>query len=207
MSNDQTACKAWLLDLDGTLYRHAPVRIAMAFELLLRGRRTIRVIQQFRREHELLRSDNPTTADPYREQISRTARATNLDVEVVASIIDEWFIERPRKWIGLFRRRHLIAEIRRFKTRGGKVAVVSDYPARRKLNTLGLMSTVDAIVANGEEPSVRRLKPCPDGYVMVAMLLELAPGDCLVIGDRADADGTAARAAGMAFRIADSAAR
>ncbi|MCB9916751.1 MAG: HAD hydrolase-like protein, partial [Planctomycetes bacterium] len=40
----------------------------------------------------------------------------------------------------------------------------------------------------------------PDGYLEAARRLGVAPAECLVVGDRDDADGAAARAAGMAFR-------
>ena len=45
------------------------------------------------------------------------------------------------------------------------------------------------------------LKPHPEGYLSAAERLGVAPSACLVIGDRDDADGAAARAAGMAVHI------
>jgi HAD superfamily hydrolase (TIGR01509 family) len=44
------------------------------------------------------------------------------------------------------------------------------------------------------------LKPDPDGYLLAARRLGLSPSDCLVLGDRPDADGQAAHRAGMPFR-------
>jgi HAD superfamily hydrolase (TIGR01509 family) len=44
------------------------------------------------------------------------------------------------------------------------------------------------------------MKPDPDGMLRAAALLRVPPERCLVIGDRDDADGGAARAAGMGFR-------
>ena len=46
-------------------------------------------------------------------------------------------IERPGKWLGRFQRRSLLAELRTFKERGGRTALVSDYPAERKLERGG----------------------------------------------------------------------
>jgi HAD superfamily hydrolase (TIGR01509 family) len=45
------------------------------------------------------------------------------------------------------------------------------------------------------------LKPHPEGYLLAAQALSVDPSRCLVIGDRPDADGEAARAAQMAFRL------
>jgi HAD superfamily hydrolase (TIGR01509 family) len=44
------------------------------------------------------------------------------------------------------------------------------------------------------------LKPDPEGYLLAARTLGVEPAQCLVIGDRLDADGAAAQAAGMAFQ-------
>jgi len=108
---------------------------------------------------------------------------------------------RPGKWITRFARSSLLTEVRDFKAQGGRTALVSDYPAERKLDALGCRELFDVIVANGEKNGPCRLKPDPEGYLLAARLLDVAPAACLVIGDRDDADGAAARAAGMSFRL------
>jgi beta-phosphoglucomutase-like phosphatase (HAD superfamily) len=57
------------------------------------------------------------------------------------------------------------------------------------------------VVASGEPGGPLRLKPHPNGMLQAAEALAVAPVRCLVIGDRDDADGLAARSAGMAFRL------
>jgi len=82
-------------------------------------------------------------------------------------------------------------------------AVVPDgngIPARRKLAALGAAALFDAVVASGEPGAPGALKPSPEGYLAAATLHGVAPAECHVIGDREDADGEAARRAGMAFR-------
>ena len=44
-----------------------------------------------------------------------------------------------------------------------------------------------------------QLKPSPEGMRLAAERLQVAASDCLVIGDRWDADGAAAQAASMDF--------
>ena len=78
-------------------------------------------------------------------------------------------------------------------------ALVSDYPASSKLKALGLESAFDTVVSNGEPSGPSRLKPAPDGFLLAAERLGVAPQECLVIGDRKDADGLAASRAGMAL--------
>lgn len=58
----------------------------------------------------------------------------------------------------------------------------------------------DIVVASGEEGGRRWLKPHPDGLLSACERLGVKPERCLMLGDRHDADGEAARRAGMAFR-------
>ncbi len=192
---------AWLVDLDGTLYRALPVKLLMAAELALCGFRAGLVLRRFRQEHERLREDPPPAgASPYAVQLERAAAATGVTVADLERMVEEWMIRRAGKWLRLFRRRGFLAEIVAFREAGGKTALVSDYPAREKLSALGTEALFDTVVANGETGGPPRLKPSPDGVLLAAERLGMTPEACLVVGDRDDADGEAARRAGMAFR-------
>jgi len=191
---------AWLVDLDGTLYSQLPVRLAMGAEVALFGWGVMRVLGRFRREQEELRKLE-LEGDPFLLQVERTAEALGVSTTLVDAAVRSWMIERPGKWLSLFRRRALLEEIRDFRARGGRTALVSDYPARRKLEALGADTLFDVVVASGEPDGPQRLKPHPSGVLRAAGSLGIDPSRCLVIGDRADADGAAARSAGMAFRL------
>jgi HAD superfamily hydrolase (TIGR01549 family) len=195
----EAARQAWLVDLDGTLYSAGPVRVMMAAELLLGGWAAAPVLRRFRVEQERMR-ELELEGDPFALQIERTAEALGRARGDVEAHVQRWMIERPGRWLAAFRRQALLAEIEAFRGAGGRTALVSDYPARRKLEALGASALFDAVVASGEPGGPRRLKPHPDGFLRAAAALEVDPSACLVIGDREDADGAAARAAGMAFR-------
>lgn len=199
--------KAWLVDLDGTLYANQPVRLAMACELVVFGLPAIRVIRSFRKEHEAMRRDESLQANadslpqtPYDLQLDRTASRLAMPRERVSHLVETWMHRRPGKWLWLFRHRQLLQEIQAFRETGGKTAVVSDYPAAAKLSALRAADLFDVVVANGEVGGPTRLKPSPEGYLLAAQRLGVLPQNCLVIGDRDDADGLAAKAAQMAFR-------
>ncbi len=193
--------RAWLVDLDGTLYTARWVKLAMAAELALGGWGAVSTLRRFRKEHELLRDElDQDVESPFSLQVERTASALSVDRLLVERHVTEWMIERPQKWIRRFKRQGLLDEIASFRSSGGKTALVSDYPASAKLAALEATGLFDAVVASGEAGGPRRLKPHPDGYQEAARRLGVAPEECLVIGDREDADGAAARAAGMAFR-------
>jgi HAD superfamily hydrolase (TIGR01549 family) len=190
---------AWLVDLDGTLYRQFPVRLAMACELALFGRRDIRVISRFRKEQEALRKGVASSACPYQTQLERTAVALGREVATFAPTVSKWMEERPGRWLRIYRRRGLLAQVATFQEAGGRTALVSDYPARRKLAALEVEKMFDSVVACGEPGGPLALKPSPQGYLLAAERLGVEPSRCLVIGDRDDADGEAARRAGMRF--------
>ena len=57
----------------------------------------------------------------------------------------------------------------------------------------------DAVVACGEPGTPRQLKPSPGGLLDAARQLGMSARDCLMIGDRPEVDGEAARRAGMAY--------
>ncbi len=198
--------KAWLVDMDGTLYKGRWVKLAMAMELALFGWSALPTLRQFRHDHETLREEQNagralTHDTPFRSQLVRTAQNMNQPVERIERIVQDWMFERPGKWIKRFPRTTLLSELRTFKAQGGRTALVSDYPAERKVDALGARDLFDVIVANGENHGPRRLKPDPEGYLNAAKLLGISPEQCLVVGDRDDADGEAARAGGMGFRL------
>jgi FMN phosphatase YigB (HAD superfamily) len=199
---------AWLVDLDGTLYKQRWVRLAMAAELLLLGWAALPILRRFRHEQEAQREEliagkalAVSHSSPYAAQLARTATALSVPVEQVERVVQDWMFVRPKKWIRRFLNGRLLAELRAFKAQGGKTALVSDYPAQSKLEALNAPGLFDVVVASGEENGPRRLKPDPEGYLRAAELLHADPSRCLVIGDREDADGAAARAGRMAFRL------
>jgi HAD superfamily hydrolase (TIGR01549 family) len=189
------------VDLDGTLYWQGGVRLFMAAELILFGLHKAARLRRFRHEHERLRTDpDAPDGDPFAEQLARAAHALRLPPAELERDVLSWMVERPARYLRWFRRQRLLAEIAAFRAAGGRTALVSDYPASRKLSALGVRDLFEVVVASGESGGPRRLKPHPDGYQRAARALGVAPERCQVVGDREDADGAAARAAGMAFR-------
>jgi putative hydrolase of the HAD superfamily len=201
MSGAPSTFRGWIVDLDGTLYRPGPLKLLMLAELALLGAWHARVLREFRKQHELVRADAGAEQSPFEAQLERTAERTHSTKERVAGVVEEWMFDRPGKWIRRLRREDLVAEIRAFRAGGGRTALVSDYPARKKLVALELSDLFEVVIANGESNAVRTLKPNPGAFLHAASELGLAPAECLVIGDRADADGIAADRAGMGFRL------
>ena len=204
-ANANTQYRAWLVDLDGTLYKSRPVQLAMVVELLLFGWGAIKTLRTFRHSHEALRGTSPLPGalalSPFQRQVNHAAEKLGLPAEKVEGIVREWMFRRPLKWLVRSKRTALLLQLASFRESGGKTALVSDYPASAKLQALGATALFDAVVSNGEPGGPSKLKPDPEGYLSAAQRLGVAPESCLVIGDRDEADGAAARAAGMAVHI------
>jgi HAD superfamily hydrolase (TIGR01549 family) len=199
--------RAYLVDFDGTLYHARPVQICMAVELVLSGLSAVPILRRFRKSHEQLRQGLlpahkfTEQQSPFDRQVSVTAADLDIPEAKVRQTVEQWMMCKPRKWIRLFRRQSLIRELVAHKQRGAKLALVSDYPLALKMKSLAHDVTFDAVVASGEAHGPTRLKPSPEGYLKAAATLGVEPHECQVIGDRSDADGLAASAAGMAFRL------
>ena len=200
-----TQYRAWLVDLDGTLYKSRPVQLAMALELLLFGWGAIKTLRTFRHAHEQLRGATPDAValalSPFQRQLDHAAQQLARPSADVERTVREWMFRRPLKWVARSKRGELLQQLARFHDAGGKTALVSDYPATDKLRALGAAGLFDLVVSNGEPGGPSKLKPDPEGYLRAAQGLGVPPEACLVIGDRDDADGAAARAAGMAVHI------
>lgn len=199
---DTATYKAWLVDLDGTLYRPLPVKLAMGLSLLAQGRSALPAIKAFRAAHEQVRSTElPPGVSPYQAQLELAAKNSGWELERLSQTVHEWMIERPGPWLARATRGALVAQIEAYVREGGTCALVSDYPASKKLAAMGIEHLFAAVVCSGEPGGPRQLKPDPEGYLLAAKALGVEPRACLVIGDREDADGEAAKRAGMGFRL------
>ncbi len=202
---DLTSIDAIVLDVDGTLYRQGPVRRQMALRLAgacvtqpVRAQRAVRVIRSFRSNLERIRAKLPQGEDHPAQQLQRTIAETGVRKELVESVIEEWMFERPLALIGGYPRKGLHRFLGQAMKHGIRLSVFSEYPCEAKLESLGVRETFSVVVSSCD-PQVRRFKPDPAGFLSAAAQLGAEPAKTLVIGDRDDADGAGARAAGMPY--------
>ena len=80
-----------------------------------------------------------------------------------------------------------------------QVETPHELTALDRCDACGAQAYIRVVVSSGEPGGPSKLKPDPEGYLSAGSRLGIDPGRCLVIGDRDDADGAAARAAGMGF--------
>jgi HAD superfamily hydrolase (TIGR01549 family) len=185
-----------VFDVDGTLYDQRRLRLAMlglllADALRTRSLATLRTLRTFRRVRESL-GDAPAEAF-MQEQYARTALRHGMRAEDVERLASEWLERRPLPMLAACRYPHVDALFAALLRSGKQVAVFSDYPASAKLEALGLQA---GHVVCATDPHIGRLKPDPAGLLAIMRACGASPQRTLMVGDRADRDGAAARRAG-----------
>jgi HAD superfamily hydrolase (TIGR01549 family) len=190
-----------VFDLDGTLYRQTPVRLAMALELLAlplsglrRAPQRYRALAAYRHAQEALR--NGASSVTPASQIRMAADASGLPDDEVAGLVDEWMINRPRKYVAFFRAHGVVELLDVLRARGVQRGLLTDYPPHEKLQALGLADRFSH-VACSTDPDIGYFKPHPRGFASFCQRWQLPPDEVLMIGDRVEVDASGAAAAGM----------
>jgi FMN phosphatase YigB (HAD superfamily) len=188
LSLDRASFDAVSIDVDGTLY---DIRLQRAFLLpyLLRHPLLLpaypRVVASVRGErHEDLRG----------ELARRLGEEVGANPDRARQVIDQVVHGALPATLGPHSRmRGLVSALEALDREGIPRAVLSDYPAERKLHNMDLSEGWAALICCED---LGALKPLPDGLKAAAEAMGLPPDRVLHIGDREDTDGEMARAAG-----------
>lgn len=194
--------RAVLFDLDGTLYRQSPVRALMAAEMLtlpltrpLAATAVIRALRSYRHAQEDLRG-REGEGSIATAQIARAAEDSGLSHADVEAIVTEWMIERPLKYLGRCILPGVSTMLEVLDRAGVRTGLLSDYPAVRKLEALGLAGRFSPVLCASDR-EINRFKPDPRGFLVAADGWGLPASEVLMVGDRYEVDCVGARAAGM----------
>jgi FMN phosphatase YigB (HAD superfamily) len=193
---DWAAIDLVVFDVDGTLYRQRSLRLRMALALAWRavgsrGRETIRILRAYRRLRESVSATERAT--PEDALIAATARAAHVGEERVREIVAEWIHIRPLPHLRRRRYDGLPGLFGAIRASGRRIGVLSDYPADAKLAALDL--TADH-VHGPDSAGFTRLKPSPEGLLALIAEAGASPARTVLIGDRIERDGAAAKRAG-----------
>ena len=189
--------KLVVFDVDGTLYTQRHLRMRMGMDLLLQAASdksflTLRIVHTYRKVREKLADEDA----PHFEStlIEETACQVRCPVDTVISIVKEWLEERPLRHLLKSRYPGVQELFAGLKSHGKIIGIFSDYSALAKLKALEL--TADYIVAAGD-PEIGYLKPNPRGLERLMYLTNVHASNSILIGDRAERDGLAAKRAGV----------
>lgn len=187
-----------IFDMDGTLYDQRCLRRQMLRALTAHCLRhpgdlgVLRVISAYRKAREELADEG--AAGIRAQQYARPAERLGLRPAEVERIVRIWMHERPLEYLARCRHPDIDSLFRELKAEGKLVAILSDYPAVKKLAALDL--SADVLVA-ATDPEVDRLKPHPAGLQRILDQTEVPPEKALLIGDRQDRDRECARRLGV----------
>lgn len=206
-ASDWSRIELVAFDVDGTLYDQRRLRLQMMREMGLHALRTMSldvpaVVGRYRRLREELGDAEQERFED--ELIRRTCLATGRGERLVSAIAQEWMNDRPLPHMAACRHAGIVSLFEGLRRHGKRIGVVSDYPAREKLAALGLSADV---VVSATDADVGILKPHPRGLLHLVAQAGATPATTLLIGDRAERDGEAARRASVASLILSSKAR
>lgn len=196
-ASDWQSIRLVVFDVDGTLYDQGRLRLRMSRDLLLdaalrRSVEAIKLLRVYRRLRETMADEE--VADFERALIAETARVTGRSADRLRAVVDTWIEKTPLRYLASCRYPGVAELFAGLRRNGKRIGVLSDYPAAAKLAALGLKA--DYVVCAGD-PSVGLLKPNPKG---LAVLIQAAGVDAqatVLIGDRTERDGAAARRLGV----------
>ncbi|KAA9325870.1 HAD family hydrolase [Hymenobacter busanensis] len=196
--------KAVIFDVDGTLYPQAPLRRKMLVDLVrfyaLRPWRLqeMLMLRRFRAERE--KRPAYAAGDLANAQYAWCAAGTSYTIPEIKQVVERWMLRHPNQYLAGCMYPGTAAFFAALQAYGIKIGIYSDYPAHDKLAAMGLPA--DAVVSS-TDAAVDRLKPDPRGLLYLAAQFDLAPEECLFIGDRPELDGLCAARAGMPFLLVD----
>jgi putative hydrolase of the HAD superfamily len=191
-----------LFDIDGTLYRQIPVRLAIFHRMCLQYAfspfqfwECLRAIRGYQHALEQLRGRNDAGSVDTR-QFELACRLSGLSIALLKAYLEKWFDLEPLQILGRCLRPGVEDFLSRAKGRGLRLGVFSDYPAELKLNAMGLSDYFD-VVLTARQIEVNRLKPDPLGLELAVKKLDANRRTALYVGDQPRIDAECARHAGI----------
>ncbi|MBQ9990266.1 MAG: HAD family hydrolase [Lachnospiraceae bacterium] len=186
-------------DLDGTLYYQKPFRKKMV-QMLLGGLllkpshwKEIMVILRYRRLREKWDAAD-TEAGLEKRQYEACGKQCGLSGERVREIIEHWMHAEPLKYLKVYRDEEAAGIIAALRKQGIQNVVYSDYPTKDKLKALEI--SVDRQFCSADR-KISCMKPNPRGILHILEVMGVGPEAALMVGDRMEKDGEAAREAGI----------
>lgn len=193
-----------VFDIDGTLYDQRGLRIRLARDMVFqavrsRDLRFLSVIRTYRRIRERLGEEEVVNFET--PLIAETVTATGCSEEQVRAIVTEWIEQRPLPYLMACRYPGLVELFAGLKRHGKHIGIFSDYPVQAKLAALGLAAD---FVVSATDHGIGLLKPHARGLEVLMADAGATAATTVLIGDRSDRDGLAARRAGVRYLIRSS---
>jgi len=199
---DLNAYEAFIVDVDGTLFDLRKMQYYMMWRLLCYYSlhfwqlKDLLIIYLFRRERERLAHQN--IKNVAYEQYRIVAIKISVETERVRRLIEYWMQEVPLSYLVRCENKLLIDFLKSPFLAKKKILVLSDYPANKKIEILGIRA--DGIFCSTDS-EIDSLKPNPRGLEVILDKFNLKIETCLLIGDRENKEGVMATKIGMSYII------
>jgi len=182
--------RAVAFDVDGTLYPNASMYLR-SVGLVLRHLRLFKAIEKAR----IQLRENPDLSEAFeRVQGRAVGEILGISSEEAQARIEEVVYTRWYRVFTVLRPYKGVSEcLESFRAQGLKLAALSDFPIRGRLDDLGL-GPWDCAFSTEDTGC---LKPNPQSFALLAERLKLPPGDILYVGNSHRYDVLGAVAAGM----------
>ncbi len=196
-----TQYKAVIFDLDGTLYYQNPFRLRMACWLLghlIKHPSAINdmlIIKKYRKVRERWEQydtapETGGTQELDTRQYAYVADKMKVSPERVQRTITFFMLEAPLKLLAGYRDTMLADMIKELREHKIAVIIYSDYPVQDKLKALRIKADTCYTSADRQ---IGCMKPDPKGIRVILKEQGLSNAEALMIGDRYEKDGLAAR--------------
>lgn len=190
--------KAYIVDVDGTLYSQIKMRIYMSVKLIcyyalhVYRYKELICLYRFRQMRESAAYNKASI-----EQLCRILSArVEMSAEEIRGIIDQWLFKVPLKIINKCRYDGIIDFLNDAYFEGRKVFIYSDYPAEDKLKVLRM--DYDCLYYP-EKVKIYELKPSKTMMGHIAESIGMPVDEILFIGNRDEKDKRSAELIGIDY--------
>lgn len=198
MEDNYRKRKAYIFDVDGTLYSQRKMHFIMAYNLFtyyirhIKNCSEIAMVLQFRylREKEEYKTASIETL------IKIIADSQKANVNYVQSVIRNWMFDRPAEYLMKCAYKDVLEFIENVIRQGAVVVIYSDYPAKNKLHALRVMPDY---VFSSEDSQIHELKPSKRTMKYILEVINIPKEQILYIGDRDEKDGSSAKYAEIPY--------
>jgi putative hydrolase of the HAD superfamily len=193
-------------DLDGTLYPNIALYARALPRMLPKARRLSAFNAARQRIRAMGLSDESYRRSPPREGAAFRALEARMaapvlgmpEAEAEAYIARAFYSDVEELFSRIKPYRGVQNALDALSERGIRLAVLSDYPPRRKLELLGLGGRFDTALCSSDSGF---LKPAREPFEMLASALGMRPERILYVGNSPRLDAAGARGAGMASAL------
>ncbi|MDR1545059.1 MAG: HAD family hydrolase [Prevotellaceae bacterium] len=195
--------QAIIFDFDGTLYDKKHFAIRLIFNDL----QNIFLIRAERAARRQMQGIDCINAENFYMIFFEKMSMELNNKKYSAEFCKKWYFEKYLPSFIKILKKHYSAHkdvteiFTTLKAKNIKTAVLSDYPCvAQRMNAIGIdIQSISPEMPLLSSEDFGALKPCPRPFLAIAEMLQTAPKNTLVVGDRADTDGAGAEKAGMQF--------